>query len=141
MIWNVYFSSCFSILNIVLDYLFYWISYWKERCRFDCCRFLCRRPLLYYYYSICICCWTIIVTMGYSIRITYNIHFIVHWFDTGTASMSLLLIFYNLTCCYYYFWICHSFRFESFFLCCYWLRYSFVFRTTSLFNQYQISHC
>ena len=140
----MYFSSCFSILIIVLDYLLYWISYWREEgCRFDRCRFLCQCQLLYYYYSICICCWTIIIIMGNLIRITYNIHFIVHWFDTGTASMSLLLlllIFYNLTYCYY-FWICHSFRFDSFCICYCWLRYSFVFWTNQLFNQYQISYC
>ena len=103
MIWNVYFSSCFSTLSIVLDYLLYWISYWKEEgCRFDCCRFWCSQ-LLYYYYNSCR---TIIITIGWSICITCPFHCLLIYFDTGTAPMSsllLLLIFYNLIYYYYYF--------------------------------------
>ena len=59
--------------------------------------------LLYYYYNSC---WTIIITIGWSIRITCPFHCFLICFDTGTATMSsllLLLIFYNLIYYYYYF--------------------------------------
>ena len=61
-------------------------------------------PLLYYYYGICFCCWTIIIIIGWSIRVTCPFNCLLIWLWHGTYSLLLLLlIFYNLIYYYYFF--------------------------------------
>ena len=112
MMWNVEYSSCFSISIIVLDYLLYWIIY----CTGLAVSFWSLSFLVSSSYCL-IHCFTIIMVAVVAVwpslsslvdldPYVLRVRLIVYWFDYGTAPMSLLLlllIFYNLIYYYYYF--------------------------------------